>query len=121
MLQKETRLKVADNTGAKTLLLIANLSSRSKFAKVGDTIVGTVKTALPSGIVKKGEVVQATVVRTVSPIKRENGQTVTFNENAAVIINKNKTPKGTRIFGPVALELKKRGFDKIISLVSEVL
>lgn len=120
MIQKETRLKVADNTGAKEILMICNLSSPKKTSQVGDIIVATVKQAIPSGIIKKGDVVRAVVVRTRNPIRRNNGQIVTFNENAAVIIAKNKNPKGTRIFGPVASELKQHGFDKIISLVSEV-
>ncbi len=120
MIQKETRLKVVDNTGAKEVLVICNLTSASSFASVGDVVVATVKIALPSGLVKKGEVVQAVVVRTKFPIQRKDGQTVQFNENAAVIINKNKTPRGTRIFGPVANELRWKGFGKIISLVEEV-
>lgn len=121
MVQKESRLKVADNTGAKEILMICNLRSRSKFAHVGDVIIATVKVATPSGTVKKGEVVRAVVVRTKAKIKRHNGQIVSFNENAAVIINKNNLPRGTRIFGPVANELKKRHFDKIVSLVKETL
>ena len=120
MVQKETKLKVADNTGAKELLVICNLASPSKFAAVGDIVVATVKIATPSGMVKKGEIVQAVIVRTKSPIRRLNGQKIAFDENAAVLINKNKTPKGTRIFGPVAAELRKNGFDKIVSLVEEI-
>lgn len=120
MIQKESRLKVTDNTGAKELLVICNLASPSKFAHVGDVVVATVKVATPSGLVKKGEVVRAVVARTRASIHRSNGQTISFDDNAAIIINKNKTPKGTRIFGPVANELRSNGFDKIVSLVEEV-
>lgn len=120
MIQNETRLKVTDNTGAKELLVISNLSSSSRFAGIGNIVVATVKIASPSGLVKKGEIVQAVIVRTRSPILRGNGQKVSFDDNAAVVINKNKTPKGTRIFGPVAAELRQAGFDKLISLVGEV-
>lgn len=120
MIQKETKVKVADNTGAKELLIISNLASPSKFAKVGDIVVATAKVATPSGVVKKGEVVRAVVVRTKSAIRRHNGQVVTFDENAVVVINKNKNPRGTRIFGPVAAELRQNGFDKIVSLVEEI-
>lgn len=120
MIQQETRLKVADNTGAKEILMIRNLSSRKAFAFVGDIIVATVKIAAPSGTVKKGDVVRAVIVRTKNKIKRKNGCIVQFNENAAVIINTKKLPIGTRIFGPISLEVKKRKFDKIISLVSDI-
>ncbi len=120
MVQKETRLRITDNTGAKEILMICNIASRKKTANVGDIIVGTIKIASPSGTVKKGEIVRAVVVRTRNSIRRKNGQVISFGDNAAVIIAKNKNPRGTRIFGPVANELKQKGFDKIVSLVKEV-
>lgn len=122
MIQAETRLKVADNSGAKELLCIKVLGgSRRKYATVGDIIVCTVKNATPGGVVKKGQVVKAVVVRTVNPIKRNDGSYINFDENAAVIIKDDKTPVGTRIFGPVCRELRQRSFMKIISLAPEVL
>ena len=122
MIQPETRLEVADNTGAKELLCIRVLgSSNKKYAYVGDVIVAAVKSAAPNQTVKKSEVVKAVVVRTKHDIKREDGSVIRFGENAAVIINKDGNPRGTRVFGPVARELRDKGFMKIISLAPEVI
>lgn len=122
MIQPQTRLKVADNTGAKEIMCIKVLGgSRRRYARVGDIIVASVKAATPSGSVKKKEVVQAVVVRTVKDTIRPDGSTIKFDENAAVIIDKNKMPRGTRIFGPVTRELRDGGYMKIISLAPEVL
>ena len=121
MIQAETRLKVGDNTGAKELLCIKVLGgSRRKYATVGDIIVCSVKEATPGGMVKKGDVVKAVVVRT-KEIRRPDGSYIRFDENSAVIINDANQPRGTRIFGPVARELRDRDFMKIISLAPEVL
>ena len=122
MIQQESRLKVADNTGAKELMVIRCLGgSYRKYAHVGDVIVASVKTATPGGVVKKGQVVKAVVVRTKYPITRADGTVVRFDENAAVIIKDDKTPTGTRIFGPVARELREKDYMKILSLAPEVL
>src|SRR6185437_11737582 len=122
MIQAETRLKVADNTGAREILCIrVSGGSRRRYAGVGDIIVGTVKQAIPQGSVKKGEVVQAVVVRTKKEFGREDGTYIAFDENAAVLIDPQKNPRGTRIFGPVARELRERNFMKIVSLAPEVL
>jgi len=122
MVQQQTILKVADNTGAKEIMCIRCLGgSYRKYARVGDIIVASVKTATPGGVVKKGEVVKAVVVRTKKPIRRADGSYVRFDENAAVIIKEDGTPKGTRIFGPVARELRERDYLKILSLAPEVL
>ena len=122
MVQNETRLKVADNTGAKELLIIRCLGgSNRKTANIGDIVVCSVKEAQAGGSVKKGEVVKAVVVRTKYGISRENGSYIKFDDNAAVIIKEDKTPVGTRIFGPVARELRDKDFMKIISLAPEVL
>ncbi|MDO5563813.1 MAG: 50S ribosomal protein L14 [Eubacteriales bacterium] len=122
MVQQETRLRVADNTGARELLCIRVMGgSLRRYARVGDTIVASVKDAIPGGTVKKGEVVKAVVVRTVKSIRRKDGSYVKFDENAAVIIKDDLTPRGTRIFGPVARELRDRGYMKIVSLAPEVL
>jgi len=122
MIQPETRLKVADNSGAKELLCIRVLGgTRRKYANIGDIIVCAVKEATPGGVVKKGEVVKAVVVRTKTSAKRVDGSYVKFDQNAAVIIKDDKTPIGTRIFGPVARELREKGFMKIVSLAPEVL
>ncbi len=122
MIQQETRLKVADNSGAKELLCIKILGgTRHKFANIGDIIVASVKTATPGGIVKKGDVVKAVIVRTKSGLRRNDGSYIKFDDNAAVIIREDKTPKGTRIFGPVARELRDGDYMKIISLAPEVL
>ena len=122
MIQTESRLKVADNSGAKELLTIRVLGGSSrKFAGIGDIVVATVKSAAPGGAVKKGEVVKAVIVRTKSGAKRPDGSYIKFDDNAAVIIRDDKTPRGTRIFGPVARELREAGYMKIVSLAPEVL
>lgn len=122
MVQQQTRLKVADNTGAKEIMCIKVLGgTRKRYAGLGDVITASVKIATPNGQVKKKEVVQAVVVRTKKQHRRPDGSTIAFDDNAAVIINKDKTPRGTRIFGPVARELREKGFMKIISLAPEVL
>jgi large subunit ribosomal protein L14 len=121
MIQQETRLRVADNTGAKELLCIRVLGgTRRRYAYVGDIIVAAVKSAAPGGTVKKGDVVKAVVVRTVNPTRRPDGSYIRFDQNAAVIIKDDGQPRGTRIFGPVARELRK-SFMKIVSLAPEVL
>ncbi|MHB0867215.1 MAG: 50S ribosomal protein L14 [Thermoleophilia bacterium] len=122
MIQNETRLKVADNTGARVILCIRVMGgSRRRYARVGDTIVGTVKAATPGGTVKKGEVVKAVVVRTKKEFGRKDGTFIAFDENAAVLIDAAQNPRGTRIFGPVARELRDKNFMKIVSLAPEVL
>ena len=122
MVQQQSRLKVADNTGAKEIMCIRCLGgSYRKYAGVGDIIIASVKTATPGGVVKKGEVVKAVVVRTKKPIRRPDGSYLRFDENAAVIIREDGTPKGTRIFGPVARELREKDYLKILSLAPEVL
>lgn len=122
MIQQETRLKVGDNTGAKELLCIRVLGgTKRRYASVGDIIVCAVKEATPGGVVKKGDVVKAVVVRTTRPVKRPVGSYIRFSENAAVIIKEDKSPRGTRIFGPVARELREKDFMKIVSLAPEVL
>jgi large subunit ribosomal protein L14 len=122
MVQTESRLKVADNTGAKELLVIRALGgSTRRYAGVGDIIVCAVKDATTGGIVKKGDVVKAVVVRTKKSIRRKDGSYIRFDDNAAVIIKEDNTPKGTRIFGPVARELREKQFMKIVSLAPEVL
>ncbi|MCI1747380.1 MAG: 50S ribosomal protein L14 [Acidipropionibacterium sp.] len=122
MIQQETRLKVADNTGAKELLTIRVLGgSKRRYAGLGDTIVCTVKDAIPGGNVKKGEVVKAVVVRTVKEHRRPDGSYIKFDENAAVLIGSDGQPRGTRIFGPIARELRDKKFMRIISLAPEVI
>ena len=122
MVQQQTVLKVADNTGAKEIMCIRCLGgSYRKYASVGDIIIASVKTATPGGVVKKGEVVKAVVVRTKKPIRRADGSYLRFDENATVIIKDDGTPKGTRIFGPVARELREKDYLKILSLAPEVL
>ena len=122
MIQQESRLKVADNSGAREILTIKVLGgSKRKFANIGDVIVASVKQATPGGAVKKGDVVKAVIVRTKSGARRKDGSYIKFDENAAVIIREDKTPRGTRIFGPVARELRDGGFMKIVSLAPEVL
>lgn len=122
MIQQESRLKVADNSGAKSILCIRVLGGTGRrYAHVGDVIVASVKDANPSGNVKKKSVVKAVVVRTTNPIKRKDGSTIRFDENAAVIINDDKQPRATRVFGPVPRELRDKGYMKIISLAPEVL
>ena len=122
MIQQESRLVVADNSGAKELLCIRVLGgSTRRYANIGDVIVATVKDATPGGVVKKGEVVKAVVVRTVKGASRPDGSYIKFDENAAVIIKEDKNPRGTRIFGPVARELREKHYMKILSLAPEVL
>lgn len=122
MIQQQSVLKVADNTGAKEIMCIRVLGGHyRKFGNIGDTIVAAVKKATPGGVVKKGEVVKAVIVRTKRGLKRDDGSYIRFDENAAVIIKDDKTPKGTRIFGPVARELRDDDYMKIISLAPEVL
>ncbi len=122
MIQQESRLLVTDNSGAKEILCIRVLGgTRRRYARVGDVIVATVKQASPSGNVKKKSVVRAVVVRTRQPIKRKDGSTIRFDDNAAVIIDEEKQPRATRIFGPVPRELRDQGYAKIISLAPEVL
>lgn len=122
MIQVESRLRSADNTGAKELLCIKVLGgSWRKYANIGDVIVCSVKTAAPGGLVKKGEVVRAVVVRTKKGVRRPDGSYIKFDENAAVIIKEDKNPRGTRIFGPIARELRDKDYMKILSLAPEVL
>ncbi|MDE7453161.1 MAG: 50S ribosomal protein L14 [Clostridia bacterium] len=122
MIQPQTRLKAADNSGAKELMCIKVLGgSFRKTANIGDVIVCSVKTATPGGAVKKGEVVKAVIVRTSKGIRRDDGTYISFDDNAAVIIGNNKEPRGTRIFGPIARELREKNYMKIISLAPEVL
>ena len=122
MIQQQTRLKVADNTGAKEIMCIHVLGGTGRrYARVGDVIVASVKKATPGGVVKKGEVVKAVVVRTVKVTGRADGSYIRFDENAAVIIRDDKNPRGTRIFGPVARELRDKEYMKILSLAPEVL
>ncbi|MBQ7668368.1 MAG: 50S ribosomal protein L14 [Clostridia bacterium] len=122
MIQVQSTLKVADNTGAKEVMCIKVLGgSHRKYANIGDVIVVSVKTATPGGVVKKGEVAKAVIVRSTKGIKRNDGTAIKFDENAAVLIRDDKTPRGTRIFGPVARELREKDYMKIISLAPEVL
>tara|TARA_B100000242_G_C43035528_1_gene482751 strand:- start:716 stop:1084 length:369 start_codon:yes stop_codon:yes gene_type:complete len=122
MIQSETRLKVADNTGAKEVLCFKVLGgSRRKYATIGDQVVITVKKALPGGMVKKGEVHRAVIVRTRKELNRKDGSLIRFDENAAVILNSSGEPRGTRIFGPVARELRDNGYMRIVSMAPEVL
>ena len=122
MIQPQTRLKVADNTGAKEIMCIRVLGgSFRRYGSVGDTIVASVKSAASGGVVKKGDVVKAVIVRTVKPTRRADGTYIRFDDNAAVIINDQKLPRGTRVFGPIARELREKDFMKIISLAPEVL
>ncbi|MDQ7793423.1 MAG: 50S ribosomal protein L14 [bacterium] len=122
MIQAQTRLNIADNTGAREIMCIRVLGgSRRKYANIGDIIVATVKEAAPGGVVKKGDVVRAVVVRSRKGLNREDGSHIRFDDNAAVIIKEDREPRGTRIFGPVARELREKAFMKIISLAPEVL
>ena len=122
MIQQESRMKVADNTGAKELLCIRVLGGTGRrYANIGDVVVCAVKKAAPGGIVKKGDVVKAVIVRSAKGVRRADGSYIKFDENAAVVIKDDKTPKGTRIFGPVARELREHDFTKIMSLAPEVL
>ena len=122
MIQPYTRLKVADNTGARQIMCIGLLGGTGKkYARVGDIIVASVKRAIPGGAVKKGDVVRAVIIRTAQPYRRPDGSSIRFDENAAVILTDKNNPKGTRIFGPVAREMREKQFTKIISLAPEVL
>lgn len=122
MVQQESRLKVADNTGARELLVIRVLGgSTRKFGNIGDVVVGTVKKAIPNSNLKKGKVVKAVIVRSVQGVKRKDGSYIKFDDNACVIIKDDKTPVGTRVLGPVARELREKDFAKIVSLAPEVL
>jgi large subunit ribosomal protein L14 len=122
MIQQESRLRVADNTGAREILCIRVLGgSKRRYGRIGDIIVATVKQAIPAGSVKKGDVVRAVIVRTAKEYGRSDGSHIRFDENAAVILDDHQNPKGTRIFGPVARELREKGFMKIVSLSPEVL
>ena len=122
MVQQQTYLKVADNTGAKELMCIRVLGgSGRRYANIGDVVVASVKNAAPGGVVKKGDVVKAVIVRSVKGVRREDGTYIRFDENAAVIIRDDKNPRGTRIFGPVARELREKDYLKILSLAPEVL
>lgn len=122
MIQQESTLKVADNTGAKELLTIrVRGGSMRRYASIGDEVVATVKSASPTGSVKKGDIVRAVIVRTKRPLRRADGSYIRFDENAAVIVDDNRNPRGTRIFGPVARELRESGYMRIVSLAPEVL
>ena len=122
MIQPQTLLKVADNTGAKELMCIRVMGgSKRKYANIGDVVVASVKKATPGGVVKKGDVVKAVIVRSVNGVRRNDGTYIKFDENAAVIIRDDKTPRGTRIFGPIARELRDNDYMKILSLAPEVL
>ena len=122
MIQQESRMKVADNTGAKELLCIRVLGGTGRrYANIGDVVVCSVKKAAPGGVVKKGDVVKAVIVRSAKGVRRADGSYIKFDENAAVIIKEDKTPRGTRIFGPVARELREKDYLKILSLAPEVL
>lgn len=122
MVQQETRLKVADNTGAKELLVIRVMGgSKVKYANIGDVVVGTVKKAIPNSNMKKGKVVKAVIVRTTEGVRRKDGSYIKFDDNACVIIKDDKSPVGTRVLGPVARELRERDYMKIVSLAKEVI
>ena len=122
MIQQQSLMKVADNTGAKELMCIRVMGgSRRKYANIGDVVVASVKKATPGGVVKKGDVVKAVIVRSVNGVRRNDGTYIKFDENAAVIIRDDKTPRGTRIFGPIARELRDNDYMKILSLAPEVL
>ncbi len=122
MIQKESRLKIADNSGAKEILTINVLGGTGRrYANIGDVIVATVKSVIPGGAIKKGEIVKAVIVRTKTGSRRNDGSYIKFDDNAAVLIRDDKTPRGTRIFGPVARELREKDFMKILSLAPEVL
>jgi large subunit ribosomal protein L14 len=121
MIQMETKLEIADNTGARVAKMIGVLGTRSRIAKVGDIITAHIREAIPTASIKKGSVVKAVVVRTAAPIRRPDGSVLRFDGNAVVIIDKDGNPRGTRIFGPVARELREKNFMKIVSLAPEVL
>ena len=121
MIQAQTFLTVADNTGAKKIMCIRVLGGRRKYATLGDIIIGVVKEALPNMVTKRSEIVKAVVIRTKKTVSRKDGTNIRFDDNAAVIINNDKNPKGTRIFGPIAREIRDKDFTKIVSLAPEVL
>ena len=121
MIQMQTNLEVADNSGAKRITAITILGQKRRYARIGDIVTAAVKEAIPGGTVKKGEVVKAVVVRSATGVRREDGTYIRFDENAAVIIRDDKNPRGTRIFGPVARELRDKDYSKILSLAPEVL
>ncbi|CAL8412435.1 unnamed protein product [Dictyota dichotoma] len=121
MIQVQTFLNVADNTGAKKIMCIRVLGGRRKYATLGDTIVGVVKEALPNMVIKRSEIVKAVVIRTKKTVSRKDGTNIRFDDNAAVIINNDRNPKGTRIFGPIAREIRDKEFTKIVSLAPEVI
>ena len=121
MIQQESRLAVADNSGAKSLMCIRVLGTNRRYGHVGDIIIGVVKDATPNLTVKRSDVVRAVIVRTKQPVRRRDGSRLRFDDNASVIINKENDPRGTRVFGPIARELKEKGFTKIVSLAPEVL
>ena len=121
MIQPQTCLRVADNSGAKRLMCIRILGSNRRYGYIGDIIIGVVKDATPNLAVKRSDVVRAVVVRTRSTVRRKDGMSIRFDDNAAVLINKENNPRGTRVFGPIARELKEKGFTKIVSLAPEVL
>ncbi len=121
MIQQESRLKVADNTGAREVLVIRVLGGNKTFGSVGDVVVATVKKALPNGQIKAGQKVKAVVVRTTKPVRRPDGSYISFDDNACVIIKDDKSPAGTRVLGPIARELRDKGYMKIVSLAKEVL
>ena len=121
MIQAQTYLKAADNTGAKELMCIRVLGGGKKFAKIGDIVIAVVKQAIPNMSIKRSNVVRAVIVRTKNSIKRRDGSSIRFDDNAAVIINSENNPRGTRIFGPIAREIREKNFSKIVSLANEVL
>jgi large subunit ribosomal protein L14 len=121
MIQVQTKVNVADNTGAKQIMCIRVLGGRKKYAQVGDVIIGVVKSAIPNMAVKRSQVVRAVIVRTKQAIKRVDGMVIRFDDNAAILINVENNPRGTRVFGPIAREIREKNFTKIISLASEVL
>jgi len=121
MIHQQTYLNVADNTGAKKLMCIRVLGNNRKYAKIGDVIIGVVKEAIPNMAIKRSNIVRAVIVRTTNNIKRSDGMVIRFNDNAVVIINTENNPRGTRVFGPVAREIRDKNFTKIISLANEVI
>jgi len=121
MIQPQTYLNVADNTGAKKIMCIRVLGNNRKYASIGDIIIGVVKDSLPNMMIKRSNVIRAVIVRTTKTIKRSDGMSLRFDDNAAVIINQDNNPKGTRVFGPVAREIREKNFTKIISLANEVI
>jgi|TARA_B110000444_G_scaffold260395_1_gene307166 large subunit ribosomal protein L14 len=121
MIQPQTTLRVADNSGAKTIMCIRVLGSNRRYGSIGDVIIGVVKDATPNLTVKRSDVVRAVIVRTKHTVRRKDGSSLRFDDNASVIINKENNPRGTRVFGPIARELKEKGFTKIVSLAPEVL